>query len=322
MIIPSIEEQKRSLQITTIIPTFQRPEKLRCAIESVLSQSYPHFWLHVYDNCSGDETEEVVKSFRDNRIRYTCRPHNIGYVENFRRALLEVQTPYFSFLCDDDILAPTFYEELLAQFQNNSQVGFVACLFSEKKNNSPLIFHKRPIGFFPAGSTFPDGIYFCGVLFSSIVLNKTHGISSQASYFIDLDYITRCLVHFPVVVIEKYLVQRCSECGNISETMKDGVEILVEVESKLLSYISREASTCLLFYQRHYLHRRVSSFWKMLVRKKYKEAELYLNQISMIISPKRIWFYKIQILLCKRLSLWRNFLKLYHKKLRYQEEHI
>ena len=42
--------------ITTIIPTYQRPQLLRCAIQSVLDQTYANFQVCVYDNASGDET--------------------------------------------------------------------------------------------------------------------------------------------------------------------------------------------------------------------------------------------------------------------------
>jgi glycosyltransferase involved in cell wall biosynthesis len=49
-------------QITTIIPTFMRPQLLGRAIRSVLGQSYPHFEVHVYDNASGDETPQSLRS--------------------------------------------------------------------------------------------------------------------------------------------------------------------------------------------------------------------------------------------------------------------
>ncbi len=307
-------------QITTLLPTFRRPEKLKAAIESVLAQSYPHFRLHVCDNCSGDETADVVRSFQDKRIHYVCRAENMGFVENFRQAMLDVQTDYFSFLCDDDRLEPSFYEELLAQFAKNHSIGLAVSFFSDKKADGRTIFHKRPVGFFPAAFAVPDECYFCAILFSKKVLAKVPSISPDASYFIDLDYVTRCLVHFPSVVINKNLVERYSGDDNISNSMENCYEILEKTEARLLAYISREAPDAFNFYKKHYYKRRASSFWKMLVRKKYQEAEFQLGFLVSITSKTRISFYKMQITFCRRFSIFRNFLKLYHRKLRYQEK--
>src|SRR5689334_15432360 len=95
-------------QITTIIPTYRRPQLLRRAIQSVLNQTYPHFQLWVYDNASGDETADVVAEFmqKDPRVKYHCHPHNIGAVANFNYGMAQVTTAYFSFLSDDDVVLP------------------------------------------------------------------------------------------------------------------------------------------------------------------------------------------------------------------------
>ena len=65
--------------ITTIIPTYRRPKYLKKAIESILSQTYPHFQIWVCDNASGDETAEVVAEFskKDPRVHYFCHEKNI-----------------------------------------------------------------------------------------------------------------------------------------------------------------------------------------------------------------------------------------------------
>ena len=104
--------------ITAIIPTFKRPELLKRAIKSVLNQSFKPFQVCVYDNASGDETRDVVESFvkKDSRVKYFCHETNIGGVKNFQYGLEAVNTPYFSFLSDDDILFPNFYELAIEGF--------------------------------------------------------------------------------------------------------------------------------------------------------------------------------------------------------------
>jgi glycosyltransferase involved in cell wall biosynthesis len=110
-----------SPRVTTVIPTYRRPHKLKRAIRSVLNQTYPHFRVAVFDNASGDETAEVVAQFmkEDPRVTYHCHPENIGMVNNFNYAMLHVETPFFSLLSDDDLLLPQFYEIALAGFERH-----------------------------------------------------------------------------------------------------------------------------------------------------------------------------------------------------------
>ncbi len=111
--------------ITTVIPTYRRPAMLRRAIRSVLSQTFPDFRVCVYDNASGDETAAVVDEFRrkDSRVEYVCRPNNIGAFANFMDGAKRVETPFFSFLADDDLMLPHFLETALLGFQRHPEAA-------------------------------------------------------------------------------------------------------------------------------------------------------------------------------------------------------
>ncbi|MGH7145162.1 MAG: glycosyltransferase family 2 protein [Planctomycetota bacterium] len=101
--------------ITTVIPTYRRPEFLRRAVESVRSQTFPHWRLLVLDNASGDATEAAMTELtaQDRRIEYIRHPANIGMMPNFQAGYDRVATPFFSFLSDDDMLLPHFYATAL-----------------------------------------------------------------------------------------------------------------------------------------------------------------------------------------------------------------
>lgn len=114
--------------ITTIIPTYQRPELLKRAIRSLQAQTYPHWRVCIYDNASGDETEEVVLDLikKDSRISYYKHAENIGSIPNFAFGWSRVETPYFSFLSDDDFLLPHFFEEAMNLYQKYPEIGVAA----------------------------------------------------------------------------------------------------------------------------------------------------------------------------------------------------
>ena len=102
--------------VTAVIPTYRRPELLQRAIRSVLAQTHRDVRVHVYDNASGDATEDVVRAIAasDARVTYHAQPSNIGATRNFQYGMRDVKTPYFSCLSDDDVLFPDFYATALA----------------------------------------------------------------------------------------------------------------------------------------------------------------------------------------------------------------
>lgn len=114
--------------ITTVIPTFRRPDLLTRAIESALAQSFTSLRVCVFDNASGDETESVVAALirRDKRVSYIKNPTNIGAVKNMMRATAAVTTEFYSILNDDDFLLPGFYKNAMSGFQTSPTARF-AC---------------------------------------------------------------------------------------------------------------------------------------------------------------------------------------------------
>lgn len=102
-------------RISVIITTFNRATFLKKAVESVLSQTYPDFELLILDNSSTDNTEEVVKSFNDNKIRYIKHnPLNISQARNL--GVKESRGEYIAFLDDDDEWLPDKTEKELEVF--------------------------------------------------------------------------------------------------------------------------------------------------------------------------------------------------------------
>jgi hypothetical protein len=127
------EEQNQAINyqniplITTIIPTFRRPKLLKRAIESVLAQSFKNLKIYVYDNASGDGTEDVVAEYirHDDRVFYYKNSENIGGINNMIQGVEAVTTSFYSVLNDDDFLLPYFYENALQAFDKYPEAGFV-----------------------------------------------------------------------------------------------------------------------------------------------------------------------------------------------------
>lgn len=114
--------------ITTILPTYKRPQLLKRALNSILVQTYQDFQVHICDNSSDDETEKIVQEFtNDSRIHYHKHKKNIGMIQNYNFGFQLIKTPYFSFLSDDDYLLPIFYETAIKNLRQFSDAACVAC---------------------------------------------------------------------------------------------------------------------------------------------------------------------------------------------------
>ncbi|CAD5243164.1 glycosyltransferase [Thermococcus camini] len=87
--------------VSVIIPTYNRDELLRRAIESVLNQSFDDFEVLVVDGARSESTRELIRSFGDGRIRYV--PQRGKGIANARNlGVLKARGKFIAFLDDDD----------------------------------------------------------------------------------------------------------------------------------------------------------------------------------------------------------------------------
>ena len=77
--------------VSVIMPTYNCGRFIRESINSVLAQTYTAWELLIVDDCSTDETQSIVRTFNDPRIRYMRNEENIGAALTRNRALREVK---------------------------------------------------------------------------------------------------------------------------------------------------------------------------------------------------------------------------------------
>lgn len=97
------------------VPTYNRVSKLRRAVESVLTQSYPNLELVISDNASTDGTEDFCRELcrRDSRVKYYRQTENRGLTANYMEVLRHAQGEFFIWLSDDDWLDGSYISECL-----------------------------------------------------------------------------------------------------------------------------------------------------------------------------------------------------------------
>jgi glycosyltransferase involved in cell wall biosynthesis len=127
--------------VSVLIPTYNRPDYLRQALESAVRQSYENIEILVGDNSASSQmAEDVVRSFNDPRIRYISHGRNVGMVLNNISLIRESVGKYIAILHDDDIWYPQFLEKTIPALESDSRVSLSFCNFdviddSGYKNN-------------------------------------------------------------------------------------------------------------------------------------------------------------------------------------------
>lgn len=106
--------------VSIIMPSYNTGRFIRETIESVLAQSYTDWELIIVDDCSTDNTDEVVAQYlEDGRIKYIKNQVNSGAAVSRNRALLEAKGKWIAFLDSDDLWEPNKLEKQIAFMQEN-----------------------------------------------------------------------------------------------------------------------------------------------------------------------------------------------------------
>lgn len=195
-----------------VIPTFNRKPFLRKAIDSVINQSFKDWELIITDDGSMDETEDLVKNYKDQRIKYFYQ-ENKGVANARNNCIKKSNGEYICPLDSDDwwhedkLKIQTEYFKKYPQYKifHTQELWYRnGTLLNQKKK------HEKPNQII-----FPQCLKLCCVSISTAIIHKT--IFDELGLFDetlpaceDYDFWLRVSLKYPVLLIDKPL------------TLKDG----------------------------------------------------------------------------------------------------
>lgn len=106
------------IDVSVILPTYNRADTLLPACQSVLSQVNTRLELIVVDDASTDDIRAVVDQLADDRVRYVRRSENGGASAARNTGLELARGPFIAFQDSDDLWLPSKLERQLALFSN------------------------------------------------------------------------------------------------------------------------------------------------------------------------------------------------------------
>lgn len=115
--------------ISVIIPAYNSSQTIEEALKSVITQTYQNFEIIIIDDCSTDNTVEVIKEFIENhpkhKIILIVNKENSGPAKSRNRGIEISNGEYISLLDSDDFYVNNKLEKQIQFLKNNKE--FIAC---------------------------------------------------------------------------------------------------------------------------------------------------------------------------------------------------
>jgi glycosyltransferase involved in cell wall biosynthesis len=195
-------------EVSVIIPTFNRADKLPRAISSVLSQTFNDFEIIVVDDGSVDDTPLSLSQFQGD-IRYIRHPKNMGVSAARNSGIKASQAPLIAFLDSDDYWMPEKLDVQTQFFRENTKE--VICQTEEIWIRKGVRVNPGKKHLKPSGDIFKQSLKLCLVSPSAVMLKRSLldrvGLFDQEFPVCeDYDLWLRVSCEYPVHLIDRDLV--------------------------------------------------------------------------------------------------------------------
>ncbi|MFA0194108.1 glycosyltransferase family 2 protein [Vibrio artabrorum] len=235
--------------VSIVMPTFERAHIITKAIDSILAQTYSDFELLVIDDASSDNTEDIVNSFQDPRIRYIKCKHNIGANAARNKGVEESNYSIIAFHDSDDIWHPQKLD-LQVDFLKNNNVEVVASQFN--------YFVKDKLKCIIPPKEKAKGQYLSDILHCNFVSTQTlmgykscfvaQPFDANLPRFQDWELAIRLLTNYKFGFVNEPLVDVYVQSDSISQSRDKGQRALGLILEKHFELFSIDNSILSNFY--------------------------------------------------------------------------
>ncbi|MBQ7986827.1 MAG: glycosyltransferase [Clostridia bacterium] len=198
-------------KISVIMPVYNGEKYLRETMDSILGQTFTDFEFIVLNDASKDSTEEIIKSYDDDRIVYLKNEQNLGVAGTLNRGLENAKGEYIARIDADDIALPKRFAKQIKYMEEHKNVGVLGSdiiIFGEGLEDKEYTFsHNKEEA--KAGLFFKSSIAHPTVIIRSSVL-KDHSLKYTEKYngfedfalwwniakYSDIEVLPECLVKY------------------------------------------------------------------------------------------------------------------------------
>jgi glycosyltransferase involved in cell wall biosynthesis len=270
-------------KVSIITCTYNRAYLIGETIQSIIDQTCPDFEYIIVDDGSTDNTEEVIRAFNDDRIKYYKLPHSNGKLSLLRNfAHSKSEGEYIAYIDSDDLWEKEKLKLQVAALDHDISIGFSFTdveIFDSRGTVRKNIYNKS--GTF-SGSVFPDmlanKLIIChpALLFRKSCIDQI-GAMDETMHSGDHDFVMYLSRHFNAFVIYSSLVRVRKHDQN--STSSDTLTLkLMQEHHHTLKKLADQKLMSRKEYNKAYAIASYAFGVQLTQIKKYKEATYYFGE--------------------------------------------
>src|SRR5215469_11490611 len=197
-------------RVSVVIGAYNGERFLRPAIESILNQTFRDFELIVIDDCSTDNSPQILREFTDERMRLIRNERNLGIAGTTNKGIAAARGEYIALQDHDDLSWPTRFECQVAFLDSHPQAGMVGSSCNVIDEEGKLVPH-WPVEYENIHLRWAI-LWRCPFFHTSVVLRRSSiqevgGYSSDPQYRFSEDYefMSRVAVRYAVANLPQLL---------------------------------------------------------------------------------------------------------------------
>lgn len=144
-----------SPKVTVLMPVYNGEKYIKFAIDSILNQTYTNFELLIINDGSTDNTQQIIESFNDSRIR-SIQQSNHGVAKTLNKGIKLVNTEYIRRHDADDFSEPKMLEEQMQFLGDHPDIEFVSsrCAFMTDRGKVAYTYTQPKINLFETNEEY------------------------------------------------------------------------------------------------------------------------------------------------------------------------
>lgn len=191
--------------VTIGIVTYNQESLVSRAIESVLNQSYTNYELLINDDCSKDNTWEIISQYDDPRISAVRNEKNVYQYANRNFIINRAKGKYLIFVDGDDLMLSFGLHYLVNMLEANPDCAYIGSHFFKNNVVYPIKLSSREFlicNYF--GNDFL-GTALAAVVFRTEALKQAGGFSTK---YISSDILIRLKLsmQYPTLITDIYSI--------------------------------------------------------------------------------------------------------------------
>ena len=238
--------------ISVLLPVYNTKEEyLRECIESILNQTFKNYELIILNDGSTNNVEEVVKSYKDSRIKYFTNKDTKGITEVRNKLINLASGKYIAVTDHDDISLPERFEKEVKFLENNPEYSIVSSwleIFSEKTPKTKI------------WKTAPFPKYFsmlrrCELSHPACMYRKAdfekYHLTYEADYFGAQDYalFAKAIRYLKFANLQEPLLKYRKHFTNASNNKEKMCMETRKVQKEMLEFLTNNEKEQKMFYE-------------------------------------------------------------------------